>query len=461
MRYTILPVLLVVLVVALAHGDEFQVNNRTSLSQANADIAAAHKGGFCVVWSSYFGTAGRSNDILCRIFEPNCAPAGDEFQVNQTTLGNQTEPSVAVRKAIGDFVVAWQGPAQTEEDGDDIFAQRIDANGLLLGDEIRINNINFRKDQVCPQIAANDSGSYVIVWESESSYSEPNTTMICCRRYDPVGNPAGDEFQVNIEPDCRYPDVAIDPEGNFTVVWIQGNRPNFSIIARLYDANGVAMTNPFDVSTIKITSFSQPVIAMDAAGCFLVTWDGDPNFARLDDIHCRLYEPNGVSMGDQFTVNSTTERAQQNPQAAMNDLGQFVIVWDSEGDPNVSEKDIHGQRFDISGARIGSEFRLNSYTDSDQKSPAVAILEGGRFGAVWQSENQDSSSYGIFGETEEIISAADFNLDGYVNFPDYSILAAEWHQTASPLVSNLVDDAAVDNRDLSAFCQNWLNLSHK
>ena len=136
MRYTILPVLLVVLVVALAHGDEFQVNNRTSLSQANADIAAAHKGGFCVVWSSYFGTAGRSNDILCRIFEPNCAPAGDEFQVNQTTLGNQTEPSVAVRKAIGDFVVAWQGPAQTEEDGDDIFAQRIDANGLLLGDEI-------------------------------------------------------------------------------------------------------------------------------------------------------------------------------------------------------------------------------------------------------------------------------------------------------------------------------------
>ena len=461
MKQKILSYLLVILFFALAHGKEFQVNNRTSLSQANVDVAAGPNGRFYTVWSSYFGTAGRSNDIICRIFEPNCAPTGDEFQINQTVLGNQTEPSIAVKKPTGDFIVVWQGPGLIEEDGEDIFAQWIDANGLPLGDEIHINNINLQKDQVCPKIAMNDSGSYVLVWESESPNTEPNTTIICCRQYDSGGKAIGNEFQVNNEPDCRYPDVAIDPNGNFTVVWIEGNRPNFSVMARLYDSNGISITEPFKVSTIPITSFSQPEIAMDATGCFLITWDGDPNLARLDDIHCRLYEPNGVPKGEQFTVNSTLENAQQNPQAAMNDLGQFVIIWDSEGDPNVNQKDILGQRFNSSGVRLGGEFRLNSYTDSDQKSPAVAILEDGRFVAVWQSLNQDTSNYGIFGEIQEMISAADFNIDGYVNFLDYSILAAEWHLSTSLLVSDLIDDTIIDECDLYVFCQKWLNLSNR
>ena len=134
MKQKILSYLLVILFFALAHGKEFQVNNRTSLSQANVDVAAGPNGRFYTVWSSYFGTAGRSNDIICRIFEPNCAPTGDEFQINQTVLGNQTEPSIAVKKPTGDFIVVWQGPGLIEEDGEDIFAQWIDANGLPLGD---------------------------------------------------------------------------------------------------------------------------------------------------------------------------------------------------------------------------------------------------------------------------------------------------------------------------------------
>ena len=431
---------------------EFQINNRTSQSQANVDISSLPNGGFVASWSNYFGTSSRSNDIFCRIFEPNCSPIGDEFQINQTTSGNQTEPSIAVNTS-GEIIVAWQG-FSSEQNRFDIYAQMIDSNGLPIGDEISVNNTVISNDQICPEIAVNNSGSFIIVWESET---DPNSTSICARRYNSNGAALDDEFQVSIESESRYPNVAIDNNGNFTIVWIEGSRPNFSIMARLYNALGIAISEPFKINTEKISSFSQPAIVMDTAGCILITWDGDPNLASDDNIHARIFEPNGTPIGDQFIVNSTIEKAQQNPQIAINNSDQFVIVWDSEGDPNVNEKDILGQRFDKDGNRIGDEFRLNSYSDSDQKCPAVTFIDDSHFVTVWQSQNQDGSNYGIYGTSNEMISAADFNMDGYIDFRDYSVLATEWHTTYTPFVTDLTNDGNVNGYDLLTFSQNWVN----
>ncbi len=451
MKQKLTLLLLTILSFAAANCTEFQVNNRTSQSQANVDIAAIPNGGFVVSWSSYYGTSGRSNDIFCRVFEPNCSPVGNEFQINQITTGNQTEPSVAAKNS-DEFIAAWQGYV-SEEDGFDIFAQRMDTNGLPIGSELHVNNKINSNDQTCPNIAMNNNGSFVIVWDSET---DMNSTVICGRRYNNEGTAIGDEFQVSTGNDSRYPNVAIDSNGNFTIAWIEGSKTNYSIMARLYNTQGTPISEPFKVNKDKITSFAQPAIAMDAAGCFLITWDGDPKLAGNDDIHARIYEPNGTPSGEPFAVNTTLEKAQQNPQTAVNDSGQFIIVWDSEGDPNVNEKDIFGQRFDKKGNRIGNEFRLNSYTDSDQKCPAVTFIDNGHFITVWQSMNQDGSNYGIYGEAREMISAADFNMDGYINFADYTVLASEWHTLEKPYVSDLTNEGNVNGHDLLAFCQSWL-----
>jgi hypothetical protein len=456
MKKKLLPYLLIILSTTQGYCSEFQINNRTSLSQANSDIAALPNGGFAVVWSSYFNSIDRSNDILGRIFEPNCDPKNLEFQINQTTPGNQTEPSIAAKKS-GECIVLWHGPGASEQDGDDIFAQRIDVNGLPIGQEFRVNNTTFKNDQSCTKIAFNESGSMTIVWESET---EPNTTIICCRRFDSNCIALEDEFKVSISPNGRYPDIAMDPNGNFTIVWLEGKSQNFSIMARVYDSNCASITEPFKVNKVNVTSLGQPAIAMDASGCFLITWDGDPNLASNDDIYARLYAPNGTPKGEQFIVNSTMEKAQQNPQVAINDEGQYLIVWDSDGDPNSNQKDIFGQRLSSSGERIGNEFRINTYTDSNQKCPAVAFLDNGRFVTVWQSQDQDGSSYGIYGESGEFIAAADLNWDGYIDFYDFNLLATEWH-SSKPLVSDLIEDDKVDGHDLLAFCQRWLKPFNK
>ena len=73
------------------------------------------------------------------------------------------------------------------------------------------------------------------------------------------------------------------------------------------------------------------------------------------------------------------------------------------------------------------------------------------------SIEQDGSSWGIFGKQQEMISAADFNMDGYINFSNYTALASEWHSTEKPFVSDLTSDDNVNGYDLLAFSNSWLN----
>jgi len=397
----------------LAWGEEFQVNTRTSGAQANADIAMDAHGNFVVVWNSY-NQDGYSNGIFAQRFDPNCNPVGEEFQINTTTDGNQKEPSVAMN-AAGNFVVVWQGPGLDRED---IFAQRFDPNGLPIGEEFRVNSYTNDK-QLCPSVAVNNDGTFVVVWESMSILEE-GKRAICGQLYDSTGSAIGAEFIINEQAaDCRYPDVAMDPNGNFAVVWMQYKSTTANaIMAKLFNTDGSTITDTFEVSTINFRYLTSPSIAMDSAGYFVVAWDGDPERASLDDVHARLFDPNGIPLGEQFIVNTTLAEAQQYPQVAMNNKGEFVIVWESEIESSTVERDIFCQRFDSLGEPIGNEFQLNTYIEGNQKSPAVAIGEDSRFVTVWQSDDQDGSGWGIFGRLEQMVGSADSN-DGIVDFHNY------------------------------------------
>ena len=453
MRFAFLSYLLAGLFFASVYGAEFQVNTHAMYDQKNAAIAMDNDGNFVVVWSSY-NQDGSSNGIFGRLYDPNCGQLGEEFQVNTTSSGNQTEPAVAMDAAAG-FVVTWHGPGLVEEDEEDIFARRFDTDGLPIGDEFRVNTYTADK-QVFPCVVVNEDGTFIVAWESNNT-PEDGDKAICCQLYDSNGAEFGAEFIVHEDASVyRYPDVAADTYGNFAVVWMEDKSSN-SIMARLFDPKGEPRTDTFKVNSVRISSVTRPSIAMDGSGRFVVTWDGDPELAGQDDIHARLYDADGTPLGGQFLVNTTLTCAQQYPQAAMNDEGEFVIVWDCRIDPDdENQRDIYGQRFGSSDEFIGDEFQMNTFGLNDQRNPAVAISEAGGFVAVWQSQTQDGSRYGIFARPGPIIGSADFNGDGLVDFYDYAILAGEWMQNENPLTSDLIDDNTIDERDLAEFCRQWL-----
>jgi len=385
-------VLCVVLVCALPAmlAAEVQVNMRTSGSQANPAVAVETSGGSIVVWSSYFSTGGRSNDILARRLDSLGGFAGDEFQVNVLREGNQTEPAVATNPH-GDFAVAWQGPGLDQED---IFLRLFNPNGEPDTNELLINPRTAGR-QLYPSVAMSDS-TIVLAWESREVVNDVNTTSVRALVFEPNGAAGGEEITADTTSyDCRYPEVAVDGSGRFAIVWVQdrGSRP---IMARLFDPNGAPTADAFQVNAEDIASMTRPSIAMNSAGHFVIAWDGDPNRASDDDIYARLYDPSGLPAGEPFLVNTTRTGTQQRPQVAMNDANEFVVVWEHETDDPNTATDVFARRFDGLGQPVGDQVQLNTYTPGRQRYPDVAVASDGSFIAAWESEGQDGTSYGVF-----------------------------------------------------------------
>lgn len=108
-----------------------------------------------------------------------------------------------------------------------------------------------------------------------------------------------------------------------------------------------------------------------------------------------------VGIGDDTLVNTTTSRIQRFPDVASTVGGSSVVVWQSLGQDG-SSWGIFGQRFDASGAAVGSEFQVNTTTRGAQTSPAVAMNDNGGFAVVWDST--DGSGMGVY--------AREFGADG-------------------------------------------------
>ncbi len=377
------------LVAATALGQERAVNIRTAGTQSNAAVAAGPQG-FVVAWNSYYSSSGRSYDILTRLFDANGAPVSGESQVNQVNVGNQSGPAVALNSA-GGFIVAWQGPGTDQED---VFVRLYGPDGQPHS-EVCTANEDPNARQLRPRVAARPNGGFVVVWESRVPEGEGDIYCVQGRWFDSSGRALGPSLQLDEGTrDCRYPDVAVDGQGNTVVAWLR-DRTGKTVYARLFDPNGVPRAAAFEVSAGAFSSVTGPSVAMNKAGDFVVVWDGDPNRASDDDVLGRCYDPNGRAQGTPFRIHTAGEGAQQWPQVAINDASEIVVAWQHETQDVTAATDIFAQRFDGAGVARGEPLQLNTYTAGRQRYPDVALMPDGSFAVVWESEGQDGSSYGI------------------------------------------------------------------
>jgi hypothetical protein len=124
-------------------------------------------------------------------------------------------------------------------------------------------------------------------------------------------------------------------------------------------------------------------------------YQGSADFAASRSIAVEVSV--GSQMGEEFLVNSYTPDAQERSSVATLADGGFVVGWQSQGEDG-SGFGIFGQRYDASGKRSGREFRLNTHFADDQTMPSLVGLGDGGFVAVWVSANQDGAGSGIYGQ---------------------------------------------------------------
>ncbi|PSF32497.1 hypothetical protein C7H19_21635 [Aphanothece hegewaldii CCALA 016] len=337
--------------------------------------------------------------------------SGDEFLVNTYTTSDQLYSSVTALND-GGFVVTWSSLGQ-DGGGYGVYGQRYNALGVAVGSEFRVNTFT-NSDQKYSSVTTLSDGGFVVTWSS--SLQEGRNYGIYGQRYNALGVAVGNEFRVNTYTmsEQLYSSVTTLSDGGFVVTWSSSGQDGsfYGIYGQRYNALGATVGNEFKVNTYTISDQQNSSVTALNDGGFVVTWSSSGQDGSGSGIYGQRYNALGYAVGDEFRVNTyTTSNQLYSSVTALGD-GGFVVTWSSL-DQDGNDFGIYGQRYDASGATVGSEFQINTYTTSSQIYSSVTALGDGGFVVTWSSLGQDGNSYGIYGQR--------FSADGALRGSEFRI----------------------------------------
>ncbi|MFO0959726.1 MAG: hypothetical protein U0800_20195 [Isosphaeraceae bacterium] len=185
-----------------------------------------------------------------------------------------------------------------------------------------------------------------------------------------VGNAFGDGPQ-------ELPVTASAPDGRSVVAWVDRTNPsNRRIEFRLFKANGT--TTALD-TTVQASgaNASDPSVAMDQNGNFVVTW------SQQDNVLAQRFNANGGALGGVITV-AGTGLIENSPDVAMDRNGNFVVVYEQASSANPSTtRDVAAKRFSSGGTFLGAS---NTFSGPgfQELRPSVAMASDGRFAIAYE-----------------------------------------------------------------------------
>jgi hypothetical protein len=391
-------------------GSETAVNTVTANSQRAVSVSHNSSGEYAIVWESFDKTVDTDESgIWLRIYNANGTDLVASSLFNSTyTIGSQSFPTVALN-ADGDYVVAWMtnDGEGTDVDGWGIRMSYKNTDGTTFQNQVEVNSATAG-NQKFPRIALAESGSFVVVWESDGD--------IKAQRYNALGTADGSEMAINTNASGAQlvPDVAVDDDGDFIVVWQSDTTGgNFDIHAQRYNSAGVAQGNEFKINTTTSEHQLSPRVAMDDAGNFAVTWASYDQDGDDYGVYTRRFSSDGTALSSEVKVNTTSSGTQTHPAIDMGPEGTYIISWTSfnqDGDA----AGIYAQAFSPTGSKKGAERLINTTTAAFQTLPALSMTgDADKALFAWQSgepdstNTQDGDDYGIFLQAFDVADMID------------------------------------------------------
>ncbi|MFC1855996.1 S8 family serine peptidase [Thermodesulfobacteriota bacterium] len=291
---------------------------------------------------------------------------------------------------------------------------------------------DINNQQRDPDIAMDNNGNFVVVWEDDKDGN--GVYQIFASSFDVEGYDHNfSDITVNTTAKGQQldPKIAMNPvTGNFVVVWEDDRNKNgiSNIYVRGIKPDGSTFFSDRRVNNSTTGDQRNPDVAMDpASGNFVVTWANDTNLNGVYDIKARRYYANGNPNSADFTVNSVSTGQQISPAVAMNSGDSFVITWSDDKDGNGIYQ-VFARGFVFAGANPPTELfhdtAVNTSATGQQKKPAIAMAPNGNFVVTWEN---DTNNNGLFN-----ILARGLNLSLSTVIPDFTVNSDPIGQQVDP-----------------------------
>ncbi len=251
--------------------------------------------------------------------------------------------------------------------------------------------------------------------------------------------------------DTAHGTLTLNADGSWTYTPNAGYTGADSFDYRVTDADGnvsvatitvevvpptTAVTAGTEIQVNTHTALAQsiPSVAVLADGSFVTVWYSDGQDGGGMGAYGQRFDAAGSALGTEFLINTHTTNDQRHPRVSALSGGGFVVVWESDSQDG-SGFGVYGQRHDAAGNKVGGEFRANASTTNHQRRPSVSAFSGGGFVVVWYSDNIDGSQTAIVGQR--------YTAAGVATGPEFQINTHTADKQYFPRVRVLSDDSFV------------------
>lgn len=411
-------------------------NNSTIKFQINTDIndpqlisfpivASLTNENFVVIWQSENSLESK---IYGQLFDLNGNSIGNEFQVNTDNNFYKISPSVIGLKD-GGFVVAWVSKSQVDKEKgiDGVYGQKFDSQGNPIDDEFLIYASSYYSDSWNPynyrglsalRINQSTDGNLLAVFDeytlSIGGSAGGYYINVSGQIFEDNGNSMGDNFPIRDGSAFGgVSSITLLNNNNSVVAWDSLFNKYFvgGVYIDILNESTSILDSDLKIDTLINGSSEDdyeernPSVTSLNNGGFFVTWEarkrdpeshavtGDERFLDAD-IYGQFFTENGTAINQPIKINGNfnsdlTLLNQTLPSAVTLNENEIVVIWQSEQlEPLTSG--IYGQRLDINGNLTGIEVTINPFNEFDQFTPSVTTSTDDNLIVVWSSKVEEN-----------------------------------------------------------------------
>lgn len=394
-------------------------------NQVNPASTTDSSGGAIVTWQDFRNGkyeiyAQRVNALGISLWTPN--------GVAICTQDSNYNPAITY-DGIGGAIITWQsyrGSATA-----DIYAQRIDSNGVVQWtvDGVALCVVVF--DQNTITMVNDDNGGAILTWRDYRS--NIGLADIYAQRVSPTGAMlwvANGVSVCNQAAEQGAPKLFSDGTGGAFITWSDFRAGDYDIYTQRISAGGAAQWTTNGVATCTFASDQlTPAICSDGAAGVIITWS---DFRSTTDfnIYAQRQGPAGAIVWtvDGIVMNNNVAYAQTEPQIISDELGGAIISWTDFRTGILA--DIYAQRCSSTGAVQWTATGVTICTAGGDQIKSQLVSDGNNGAYITWEDHRNSGNADIYVQRIGSNAALNWSANGV------AVSDANYDQLNPSIVSN-------------------------
>jgi hypothetical protein len=308
--------------------------------QIEVDLTADGSGGAIITWSD---ARGANKDIYAQKINANGVVQWTSNGVLVCdAAGNQEAPKIALDNS-NNAVLAWEDSRGSSKD---IYAQMINANGVVqwANNGVVVCNSNSTQNNISIISEANT----IIVWDDFRS----SPKKIYSQKINSSGvvQWVANGIRVdNSTSSANDPALISDGAEGAIYSWYDTRIANYVIFAQKVNASGVKQWGANDVQlTTHSTWQIYSKLTTDGSGGAIIAWEDRVNGVSNSDIYAQKVNSSGVPQWSTSGVNITNvTKDQRNAEIVSDGNGGAIITWNDLRQGN--DWDVYAQKVNAAG----------------------------------------------------------------------------------------------------------------